>query len=223
LSQAKELARSSLQPVSTSQQTYDMGNGFYAYIQDDTISFSEYPPLSLQDLVAQHPSIPYIVEDSRTRLAWMKALQAANSKFQLRNGSYFFCFRDYVNHEEWLFMLARRWSIDVMLMKTVAPGQLVVQDEKCLLRERGVLLGFVPIKIEWQGRIKENRIVWETTWVRIGYEWFGKTIDKPQVSERMRVHNWLISGLDDIVVLHRLGQGRLVYAPVRHDKQEKAD
>jgi hypothetical protein len=99
------------------------------------------------------------------------------------------------------------------------------------LTEWFALGGILPIRIEWQGEIRDSSdqaddaiantnstpaIHWTSTSFRLGWNVLGKTVTNPPVSEKLRQEPWAIylpvDGNGDIVVLHRLGSGKLVYA-----------
>ena len=143
--------------------------------------------MTLPQLVAhrnrqrRHATAAYIPEDLYERIQWMKTSQAcppaplpttmvqtkqaASFKdFALYCGDYSFCFRDYVNHEELMYMCCQRYTMDNLILVPTRAGQLVIRPPdkgqhgnkeplQCTLRETGIVLGFIPICIEWTGRL----------------------------------------------------------------------
>lgn len=64
-----------------------------------------------------------------------------------------------------------------------------------------------------------NTIQWDTSRMIKGFKFFKKTIDRPPLSERLRASPWDIylpkeeeQGRGDILIFHRRGAGKLVYA-----------
>lgn len=173
-------------------------------------------------------------------MEWMDAMNACipttkelSKVLRTIYGSYGFCFRDYVNNEELMFLQCQRWSIELLLLRpTRQTGQLIVQnDGASILRETGIVFGVLPICIEWKGRLVHGRvdnnmpdsdvvkIDWETTLVRLG--WHGlwaKTIHRPEAAEKLRKDPWVLhlppdnTARGDVVVFHREGVGKLAYA-----------
>jgi hypothetical protein len=171
-------------------------------------------------------SLPAVVSDSDAALL-------------LQNKIYTFCFRDYVTNEELNSIMARRWGIGRLLLRARRCGQLSVDSvNKCHLTEWFALGGILPIRVEWRGEIRDHNsaqtddgaiaaantnapapaaIHWTSTSLRVGWNnALGKTVANPPVSEKLRQEPWAIylpvDGNGDIVVLHRLGSGKLVYA-----------
>jgi hypothetical protein len=164
-----------------------------------------------------------------------------NTASILKNKIYTFCFRDYVNWEELNAILSRRWGLERLLLRARRCGHLSVDSvKKCRLTEWFAVLGVVPLQIEWDGEIRHDppadaststnpsAIHWTSTRLRLGWKnrWLGKTIANPPVAEKLRQEPWALyvpvangngefnGNSDDmnIVVLHRLGSGNIVYA-----------
>jgi len=93
------------------------------------------------------------------------------------------------------------------------------------------MFGFVPIRIDWEGHVDVDEddgcsvIKWDTTSLRLGWghRWLGKTFKEPQAAEVLRKVAWEIyfpgetaggggPASGDVVVFHRRGRGKLVYA-----------
>jgi hypothetical protein len=158
---------------------------------------------------------------------------------------YTFCFRDYVNFEETMAIMVQRWGIQRLLLRARKCGQLRVniKNDKagdCALTEWFAVAGVVPMRIDWYGELRtvpldesnvDNSdsesaartaaaIHWTRTSMRFGSSkrrWFGKTVDRPPLAEKLSKDPWVAYVLPDdqsgdIVVFHRLGSGKLVYA-----------
>ena len=144
------------------------------------------------------------------------------------DGSYRFCYRDYVNHEETFGLLCQRWTLIRFLFRPALAGELVISttttsnsnkgdspERLCSLNEKGLMFGFIPTRIRWDGQITKSHlsdydntttntssssnskdlvasIEWDRTEMRIGWKRFGTTIDRPTVAEKLRVDPWRI-------------------------------
>lgn len=184
---------------------------------------------SLRELVAQHSTKSFIYEDVATRLNYMTEIDNCKPLLvpDLVQGNYSFCFRDYVNHEELMAMLGRRWCIDRLLLKATRTGRLIApsssdSSKPIVLRERGLMLGFVPVQIDWEGHVETNEqnnavLLWDTTSLQLGWKRWGKLYEKPKLAEELRNDPWEIyvppgDTTGDVLVFHRLQSGKLVYA-----------
>jgi hypothetical protein len=144
-------------------------------------------------------------------------------------GAYTFCYRDYVNHEEMLGMMGKRWGMERFLFHPARAGELIVGDDgiTCSLTEKAKMFGFLPVSIKWEGSIQQDgTIVWETTSMKMGFKRFGqKYFDRPPAAEKLRADPWQIkvvlgdedgdgseSSYGDILCFLREGKGHLVFA-----------
>jgi hypothetical protein len=116
-------------------------------------------------------------------------------------------------------MMIKRLGIANLMMRPVRCGQIVVDASKqCTLDEAGTAFGFLPISITWQGVLADNTIQWTTTSAHLGWKRFGKTFNRPPVAEKLRTDPWELyfppeeQENGDIVVFHRKGKGKLVFA-----------
>jgi hypothetical protein len=200
------------------------------------------PRRTLRDLVQQKTKFLTIESNIYDRADWnynicrcQPALSSSTDdrRFVMDDGSYRFCYRDYVNHEETLGLLCQRWSIERFLFRPARAAELVVcttaaaaaaapnngsasnLEQTCSLRERGVMLGFLPVSITWEGRVttvstsqsdigdsddagcsssetSAIAIEWDTTQLRMGWKMIGTTIDRPPAAEKLRVDPWQI-------------------------------
>ena len=182
--------------------------------------------MSLPESIAKRPHGTYIEEDLASRANYMSHAQSSLSAERLPHGtsvfrgSYEWCFRDYVTHEELFGMLASRSCVEKTLFYPLQIGRLTVTSNgDCKLHERSLVFGFVPLQIFWYGKLNhQTAIAWETTSLRLGWNRFGKTFDKPAASERLRQDKWFVRyplGYEkngDFIVLHRENRGCLVYS-----------
>lgn len=180
--------------------------------------------LTLRELVSEKSTMIEIEEDVFKRMNWSKRIDECVpiKKTQIKKnqieGSYSFCHRDYVNHEELMGMMWKRGGIESFLFKPSRAGELVVgKDLKCVLTERSKLFYIIPICITWEGTLKDGSIHWDTTSLMLGWENFGKLFDKPPAAERLRKDPWHISvpkndSTGDILCFEREGKGHLVFA-----------
>jgi len=181
--------------------------------------------LSLRELVAKKSTMIEIEEDLYERMNWNDRIDKCKPMKQGEvgnrpkiKGSYSFCYRDYVNHEELMGMMWKRGGIEAFLFKPARAGVITVdEDSKCVLTERSKLFYFIPICITWEGILKNCAIEWTTTSMMLGWERFGKVFDKPAVAERLRKAHWHIlipedDSTGDILCFGREGKGHLVFA-----------
>jgi len=177
---------------------------------------------TLRELVANHPSNQVrVYEDIPTRLNWMKAIQTCVApKTKNLNGEYYFCFRDYINDEELINMLARRKTWESFFIQP-CNGVLTIFDSNyprqklCTLKERGSLFLLLPFAIEWSGHFSpsDHSIHWITSSIHIGWRRLGKTLLKPKASETKRQEPWVVFHPKEkdcrggILILHRIGHG----------------
>lgn len=181
--------------------------------------------LSMQELVYEKSTMIEIEEDIYKRMNWNDRIDECTpmKHGEMKNhpkieGSYSFCYRDYVNHEELMGMMWKRGGIEAFLFKPARAGVITVdKDSKCVLTERSKLFYFIPIFITWEGLLKDGAIEWNTTSMMLGWEKFGKIFDKPSVAERLRKANWNIlipkdDSTGDILCFEREGKGHLVFA-----------
>lgn len=188
-----------------------------------------------------------IVDGAGARLAWHRVLadgglwEAPGTPPKFLAGEYQFAFRDYVNAEERLAMLSSRLALTWLLLRQPAPTKLEVRaDGRCVIKDRMVTLGVVPLACEWRGTLDGHRIDWTTTSARVGWRWLGRTIDRPAKAEELRAAPWLVrraveasveaAGTGEITSeaagearagrglrplrFNRLGEGCLVFEPV---------
>jgi hypothetical protein len=179
---------------------------------------------SMRELVAKRTFAMLMVEDPYERINWMQNIDACVASDSLTNaapieGTYAFCFRDYVNYEEMAALMIKRWGIDIILLNPKRCDQLVIDiNKQCKLDAAGTAFGFLPTSITWEGVVADNAIQWTTTSARVGWKRFGKTFDRPPAAEKLRTDPWNIyfppeeQENGDIVVFHRLGKGKLVFA-----------
>lgn len=210
---------------------YRAGNEIACQLEEDFSCYKLFSPYlsntkTLKELLANHPSNQVrVYEDIPTRLNWMKAIQAcAAPNAKTLNGEYFYCFRDYVNYEELINMLARRKTWESLLIQP-RNGVLTIFDcdnprqKRCTLKERGSLFLLLPISIEWSGHFYpfNHTIHWMASSINIGWKRMGKTLVKPKASEMKRQEPWVVfhprrDSSGGILILHRIGYGKLVYA-----------
>jgi hypothetical protein len=93
-------------------------------------------------------------EEEGTKNSNIKDLSSPNHLPKM-DGSYRFCYRDYVNHEEILAMMCRRWTMERLLFRPQYATELCFSDQtkECILKERGKLFGVIPVSIDWTGRV----------------------------------------------------------------------
>ncbi|GKY98562.1 hypothetical protein MPSEU_000813000 [Mayamaea pseudoterrestris] len=183
---------------------------------------------SLRQLVQKHSRLATVYEDFDTRYSYMQGIQQARTleptlvnASSVINGAYTFCFRDYVNFEEMLGMMIRRKGIEVLLLRLLESGKLVIDDEDCTMKEKSTFLLVIPLEVCWHGKLSADRIDWSRSSMRIGWEKFGSTIQNPGVAEKLRVDPWVVKlpkesyplwdGSGDVLVIDRLGSGGLVF------------
>lgn len=183
--------------------------------------------LSLRELVAEKTIMMEIEEDFFKRMNWSEKIEeCVPIKDQQKDkgsnpsieGSFTFCFRDYVNHEELMGMMWTRGGIEGFLFKPSRADQVVIdKDSNCVLSASSKLFRIIPISITWKGKLEEGTINWYTTSLTMGWESFGKFFDKPAAAERLRKDPWHISipkddSTYDILCFNREGKGHLVFA-----------
>jgi hypothetical protein len=218
------------QPQSTESASASASGTLVPLLVSASLFVREKPPTqSLPQLVSQRTTKPLIVQDVYERLNWMNAVDEcvpAADTASLKDKIYTFCFRDYPDHEEMMAIMCWRWGMERLLLRIRWCGEFSVDSaKKCRLNEWFAVLGVLPLKIEWQGEIRDYdnttttsppAIHWTTTSIRLGWKRFGKTFDKPPTAEKLRKEPWEIylpvNGNGDIVVLRRLGKGKIVYA-----------
>jgi len=183
-------------------------------------------PGSLAALLAEQSGGPLVNESPRIRCAWHDALTSMGASECIDAtayaGGYSFKYRDYVNFEELSFMLTRRGGLtSVMLTLTTATRLQISSTGACSLVDHMRLLGFVPLRIQWDGALtdKGDTIHWTKTEMRLGWTWLGRTIDRPSTAERLRQNPWLVRRVEAngatggaSLVLQNRGVGRLVFA-----------
>lgn len=185
----------------------------------------EPPKKSLRELVLERANDwrkLIIEEDIAKRVAWSNAIErcqtATSSQMQSVSGEYRFIYRNYVNHEEMTAMLCRRWTMASLLLRLGGAGLLQIDEDKsCILLESCKVFGFLPMAIEWQGKLVGSEIEWTSTSCQLGWKRLGKVFDKPAAAEKLRQENWKIClDADDndagVCVTYRKGIGSLVYA-----------
>lgn len=183
---------------------------------------------SLPDMVAQRPYVTHLEEDLTLRSRYMDhttnyvAMNASNAP--ALDGSYGWCFRDYVNHEELFGMLSIRMCVEKVFFLPVKIGQITVDANtgSCALDDRSLLFGIVPLEMHWRGHLnsQEGAIVWDRTSLDIGWKGtvLSKHFDRPAMSERLRRDRWLVryakghETTGDLVFMYREGRGTLVYS-----------
>ena len=176
--------------------------------------------LSLRELVAEKTTMMEIEEDIFKRMNWQNKIEECtlikDQKDAKVEGSFSFCYRDYVNHEELMGMMWTRGGIEGFLFKPSCADVLTVdKDAKCTLKASSKLFRIIPISITWEGKLEEGTINWTTTSLTMGWESFGKFFDKPAAAEKLRKDPWIISTLKDerdILCFDREGKGNLVFA-----------
>lgn len=169
-----------------------------------------------------------VVEEVSERLCWQTAIRAcgrrrgdtpatAEDAEQLL-GTWRFCFRDYVNEEELAAMAGRRYAFTPVRLRgatrlSVSPAQWLGGDMVATLQDRFALLGFVPVSIEWRGRLHvpaaasagtdsaaaspEPRLLelrWDDTSLTLGWKRFSRTLQRPPAAERLRHQPWELKG-----------------------------
>lgn len=174
--------------------------------------------MSLRKLVSEKDTMIKIEEDIFKRMNWVKKIKECVPIQSSVEGSYTFCHRDYVNHEELMGMMWKRYGIEGFLFKPSRAGVVEIgKDSKCTLTERSRMFRFIPICIEWKGELKEGSIDWTSTSLTMGWKKFGKFFDKPAAAEKLRKDPWRISvpeddSSGDILCFDRESVGNLVFA-----------
>jgi len=180
--------------------------------------------LSMRELVSQKTTVLEIEEDAFKRMNWREkiadcvSIKTQNDEPSV-GGSFSFCYRDYVNHEELMGMMCKRYGIEGFLFKPSRAGILTVDKDskRCLLTERSKLFRIIPLCIKWEGILKEGTIHWHSTSLTMGWESFGKFFDKPAAAEKLIKNPWHVSipkddSTGDILCFDREGKGHLVFA-----------
>ena len=174
--------------------------------------------MDLRELVSEKTTMMTIEEDVLKRMNWMKKVNECVPIKDSVEGSYTFCFRDYVNHEELMGMMWKRYGIEGFLFKPSRADKLTIdKDSKCTLFAKSKMFRFIPISIEWEGELKEGAIDWTSTSLTMGWKKFGKFFDKPAAAEKLRKDPWVISvpkddSTGDILCFDRVSVGNLVFA-----------
>ena len=187
--------------------------------------------LSLRELVSEKTTMMEIEEDVFKRMNWNEQIEDCvpivssgdEGKSTTKNpsqieGSYSFCHRDYVNHEELMGMMWKRGGIEGFLFKPSRSDVATIDNKgKCVLSAQSKLFRFIPISISWEGKLENGTIHWYTSSLTLGWEGFGKIFDKPAAAEKLRKDPWHISvpkddSTGDILCFDREGKGHLVFA-----------
>ena len=181
--------------------------------------------LSLRELVAEKTKMVEIEEDVLKRINWSNKMEEClpvKDNLDLAStieGSYHWCYRDYVNFEELMGMMWKRFGIERFLYKCTRTGILSIDQDskKCIQSEQNKLFGTIPLGIEWEGKLEEGTIHWTSTSMRLGWKWFGKTFPNPAPAEKLRKDPWHISipkekSVGDILCFDRESVGKLVFA-----------
>ena len=192
----------------------------------------EPPNYSLRELVGKSTIKLNIEENIPLHINWeqniAECIQASSSSASIDlpsstcttiEGSYAFCYRDYVNHEEFAGLMQKRWGTEKFWLRPTRTDKLMVSSNNhCQLMASGHLYGFWPLKIIWEGSLCGNTIQWDTTRFVKGWKYFKKTIERPPIAEKLRASPWDVylpreeQGGGDILILHRRGAGVLVFA-----------
>jgi len=209
------------------------GNVAVQYSHDDeqsAIYGREKPPdLSLQELVGEKTTKMEVEEDVFKRMNWIKKIEECvpvngedekNKDAMNLEGMYFFCHRDYVNYEELMGMMCKRGGIEAFFFKPSRADELLVDkdSQECVLLSSSKLFRFIPISIEWKGKLEKGTTIhWYTTSLMMGWESFGKFFDKPPAAEKLRKDPWHVyvpkdDSTGDILCLKKEGKGHLVFA-----------
>jgi len=182
--------------------------------------------VSLRELVAEKSTMMEIEEDVFKRMNWSEEINSCVPVKDLDGkeenprieGSYSFCHRDYVNHEELMGMMWSRGGIESFLFKPSRADVITVdKDSKCVLSAKSKLLRVVPISITWEGKLESGTINWYSTSLTLGWESFGKYFDKPPAAEKLRKDPWHVAipkddSTGEILCFDREGKGHLVFA-----------
>ena len=201
---------------------------FALYLPPPSSSSSSSSPNNnntLAELIAQRTTV--LEEDMAKRARYMTLLGTTSSCLRPKQapkgiqpfkGRYIWCFRDYVTYEELFGMLSARFCVEKILFNPSILSVWVSVNGGCQLQDSSTLFGFIPLQIHWQGNVDEEGVItWETTALRLGWRLWGKTFERPAVSERLRQDKWYLSypkeheTKGDIVVLYRENHGRLIY------------
>jgi len=182
--------------------------------------------LSLGQLVSTKTKQIENVEDIYERVNWNDRINeckflGAKVNNVLKDGKYIYCYRDYVNFEELLGMVSKRFGVERFLYHGTQAGILNIHKETsyCTFTERPKLFTFIPLKIQWQGNVIGDKIVWNSSSMDIGWKntFLHKFIDRPAAAERLRQANWSVKFSNDcangdIVCCYREGVGHMVLA-----------
>ncbi len=181
--------------------------------------------LSLRELVAEKTKTIEIEEDVLKRINWSNKIEEClpvKDNLDLActiDGSYHWCYRDYVNFEELMGMMWKRFGIEGFLYKSTRTGILTINQDskKCIQSEQNKLFGTIPLGIEWEGKLEEGTIHWISTSMTLGWKRFGKTFPNPAPAEKLRKDPWHISvpkedSFGDILCFDRESVGKLVFA-----------
>lgn len=194
------------------------------------------PNNSIQELIRQKrrnnnkiSNKPTITEDLATFVTIQKRCEKAKpiiitSDYDASSldGSYTYCYRDYVSNEEFSSILCQRGCIDNLLVRFRKSSQLDIinadddeggitsttssstkkNDElKCRLRDHIALGGFVPATIQWDGHLNSEsetnnqiEIEWDSVRIRLGWnsKLLGHTFRKLDKIYDARSQPWLL-------------------------------
>lgn len=205
------------------------------------------PKAGAAALLARTAAETRVVEDASERLQWHRLLHGSargdgddggGVAVGDLEGTWRFCFRDYVNEEELGAMAGNRNAFTAVRLRGAtrlevrAPEEGSQQEPSAALRDTFALLGVVPVEIEWRGRVAEGRrpgsleLVWDDTSLRAGWGPLGATVRRPAAAEKLRREPWEVEGLlgggggppaaagaaaPRVLALCRRGVGRLAF------------
>jgi hypothetical protein len=163
-----------------------------------------------------------LVTDPFQFALWMQVLKKRVNLKPSSNisGSYCLAFRDYWNFEEAYGLETRRGSMKLLNLRAQRgrPSLLqVANNGNCTLTDFYVIHGIVPMRIQWEGQLRRDTMVWTRTFIRKGWDLAGTTIDRPPLAEMFRKQPWKIKlpqqdQEGDLLILEREGIGHLVFA-----------
>ncbi|CAB9515047.1 expressed unknown protein [Seminavis robusta] len=135
-----------------------------------------------------------VVQDLHDRLAWQEflkdSLSSTSSETKLKPGRYRFVYRETVNVEEYIGMIAQKRGLTKLRF---AKDSILVleEDGQCYMEDYFRLYGIFPMNTHNTGEWSQEKAVWDKNQVRFGWKGiFGRTKEMEVVTKILRESPW---------------------------------